>query len=336
MAPPAMTRLRRTALTTFGVAAFAVSFAPGAAHAAPSASDLQQQIDAKGKQLGGVIQQWDGLNDQLTKTTAQAQTIQSQLAPLQAQVDAAGTAVDALAVQSYEGANFGGLTALITAGSPQNLIDRLSVLDNLGAQSKQQLAGFQSAKQQLTDQQTQLNQVLAQEQAQKATLDAQKAKIQGEIDALQKQRDQLAAATAASKPAASKPAAAAPAKTTTAPAASSKAQIAVNAAMAELGRPYVFGAAGPSTFDCSGLMQWAWAKAGVSLSHYTFTQMNNDTKPISRSQLQPGDLVFFYDGDHVGMYIGNNQVIHAPQPGEVVKISDIDWMNGYYAAGRPG
>lgn len=332
MASPAMTRLRRTALATLGVAAFAVSFAPGAAHAAPSASDLQQQIDAKGKQLNGVIQQWDGLNDQLTQTTTQVQQVQTQLAPLQAQLDVASTAVSSLATQTYEGGTFGGLTALITAGSPQSLVDRLSLLDSLGAQRQQELAGYQAASKQLSDRQSQLTQLLSQQQAQKSALDTQKVKIQSEIDALQKQRDQLAAQTGTTTTSSTSSGS----TVKSAPAASGKAQIAVNAAMAELGRPYVFGAAGPSTFDCSGLMQWAWAKAGVSLSHYTFTQMNNDTTPISRSQLQPGDLVFFYGGDHVGMYIGNNQVIHAPQPGEVVKISDIDWMNGYYAAGRPG
>jgi len=335
LAPPAMTRLRRAALTTLGVAAIAVSFAPGAASAAPSTNDLQQQIDAKGKQLNGVIQQWDGLNDQLAKTTAQAQDVQTRLAPLQAQLATAQGAVNQLAAQSYEGGNLGGLTALITAGSPESAIDRLSLLDNLGAQRRQELAGYRAASKQLADQQQQLTQLLDQEKAQQATLAAQKTKIQSEIDALQKQRAQLAAQTGTTTTSTKKTTTSTPAAVA-APAASSKAQIAVNAALAQVGKPYVFGAAGPDTFDCSGLMQWAWAKAGVSLSHYTFTQMNNDTTPISRSQLQPGDLVFFYGGDHVGLYIGNNQVVHAPQPGENVKVSDIDWMNGYYAAGRPG
>ncbi len=333
MASPAMTRLRRAALGIAGAVAFAVSFVPGTAHAAPSASDLQQQIDAKSRQLDGVVQQWDGLNDQLAQTTTRARQVQDQLGPLQQREDAASATVGALAAQSYQVANFGALTALLSADSPESLLDQLGILDALAAQRQQDLAGYRTARQQLTDQRNQLTDLLTRQQAQQSALNTQKIKIQGQIDALEKQRDQLAAQTGSrSTDTASSRSTPAPA----APAVSGRAQVAVNAAMAQLGRPYVFGAAGPNSFDCSGLMQWAWAKAGVHLSHYTFTQLNNDTRRISRSQLQPGDLVFFYGGDHVGMYIGGNRVVHAPQPGEVVKVSDIDWMHGYYAAGRPG
>jgi cell wall-associated NlpC family hydrolase len=107
-------------------------------------------------------------------------------------------------------------------------------------------------------------------------------------------------------------------------------------AYAQLGKSYVFGAAGPNTFDCSGLTMRAWAQVGVRLSHSASVQMNQETTRISRSQLRPGDLVFFYSGGHVGLYIGNNNVIHAPKPGDVVKITSIDAMNGYSASGRPG
>jgi peptidoglycan DL-endopeptidase CwlO len=330
LASPAMTRLRRIALATLGGAVFAVSFATGTAHAAPSASDLQQQIDAKGKQLEGVIQQWDGLNDQLTRTTAQAQQVQDQLAPLKAQLDAASTAVSDLAAQSYQTGNFGTIAALVTAGSPDDLLDKLGMLDTLTSQRQQDVDRYKAASKQLSDRQSQLTTLLNQQKAQQAALSSQKVKIQADIDALEKQRDQLAAQTGSRSTDRSSTTSG-----TAAPAVSAKAQVAVNTAMAQLGKPYVFGAAGPNSFDCSGLMQYAWARAGVQLTHYTYTQLNNDTTRISRSQLQPGDLVFFYGGEHVGMYIGNNKVVHAPQPGEVVKISDIDWMNGYYAAGRP-
>src|SRR5690242_10670405 len=161
-----MTRLRRIALATLGVAAFAVSFAPGAAHADPSASDLQQQIDAKGKQLEGVIQQWDGLNDQLARTTAQAQDVQTKLAPLQAQLDAASSALGELATQSYQTGNFGTLSALVTAGSPEELIDQLSLLDNMSVSRQQDIDRYQASEQQLKDQQAQLSGLLGQQKAQ--------------------------------------------------------------------------------------------------------------------------------------------------------------------------
>src|SRR5205085_4376496 len=99
---------------------------------------------------------------------------------------------------------------------------------------------------------------------------------------------------------------------------------------AQVGKPYVWGAAGPGSFDCSGLTQYAYKAAGVSLPHSSSMQSGMGT-PVARSALQPGDLVFFYSPvSHVGMYIGNGQMVHASTAGDVVKISSIDAM-GYYA-----
>jgi cell wall-associated NlpC family hydrolase len=324
-----MTRLRTLVLVTLGVAAFAASFAPGAASAAPSADDLQKQIDAKGRQLDGVIQQWDGLNEQLTRTTAQAHDLRAQLAPLEAQLATTREQVGVLAAHSYETGNLVGLAALITADSGQSILDRITTLNTIGTQQARQLADYRAAESRLTDQQHQLDQLVAQQRAQKATLDKQKKDIQAQIDSLQQQRAELTASTGSSFSSGSVT------SVSNVPAPSSRAQIAVDYAKAQIGKPYVWAASGPNSFDCSGLTMAAWAKAGVQLAHYTYTQIQQTT-PISRSQLKPGDLVFFYGGEHVSLYIGNNQVVHAPQPGENVKVSDIDWMGGYYSAGRPG
>ena len=97
--------------------------------------------------------------------------------------------------------------------------------------------------------------------------------------------------------------------------------------MSELGKSYVWGAAGPDHFDCSGLTMYAYAAAGVSLSHFTGAQWN-EGRHVPESDLQPGDLVFFEKTlGHMGMYIGNGQFIHAPHTGDVVKISAL---SGYY------
>lgn len=104
---------------------------------------------------------------------------------------------------------------------------------------------------------------------------------------------------------------------------------AVNEAMKHLNTAYVYGAAGPSNFDCSGLVQYSYGKVGVSLPRTTYDQINVGI-PVPRNQLQVGDLVFT-SGHHVGMYVGNGRMIHAPQTGDVVKISNI-WS--FYAARR--
>ena len=95
-------------------------------------------------------------------------------------------------------------------------------------------------------------------------------------------------------------------------------------ALAKLGDEYVFGAAGPNTFDCSGLVLWAYAHVGISLEHYTGDQWN-EGEHIPLSELQPGDLVFMYNLDHVGMYVGNGEMVDAPSTGQVVQIQDIPW-----------
>jgi peptidoglycan DL-endopeptidase CwlO len=101
----------------------------------------------------------------------------------------------------------------------------------------------------------------------------------------------------------------------------------VGIAMRYLGVPYVWGGSSPSGFDCSGLVAYVYAQVGVSLPHYTGAQWNVGV-PVSRSDLQPGDLVFFDGLGHVGIYIGGNSFIHAPHTGDVVRISSI---SGWYA-----
>ncbi|SPM29777.1 hypothetical protein MTAB308_3269, partial [Mycobacterium terramassiliense] len=99
------------------------------------------------------------------------------------------------------------------------------------------------------------------------------------------------------------------------------AAVAVRAALSRLGRPYVWGAAGPEQFDCSGLVQWSYAQAGIHLGRTTYQQIN-DGIPVPRSLVRPGDLVFPHAG-HVQMAIGNNLVVEAPYSGATVRISRL-------------
>jgi cell wall-associated NlpC family hydrolase len=109
----------------------------------------------------------------------------------------------------------------------------------------------------------------------------------------------------------------------------------VGIAMRYLGTPYVWGGASPGGFDCSGLVMYVYAQVGISLPHYTGAQWNVGV-PVSRSDLQPGDLVFFDGLGHVGIYIGGGQFIHAPHTGDVVKISSLgeSWYSATYVGAR--
>ena len=133
------------------------------------------------------------------------------------------------------------------------------------------------------------------------------------------------------------PALAAPAATPVAAqsaevAATAGAQVAVDTALAQLGKPYVWGAAGPNGFDCSGLTQYAYGAVGIGLPHSSRAQSGAGI-PVAQADLQPGDLVFFYNPiSHVGIYVGNGQVVAAPTAGDVVKIQNMAYMP--FAAAR--
>ncbi|MCX5035864.1 MULTISPECIES: C40 family peptidase [Streptomyces] len=116
-----------------------------------------------------------------------------------------------------------------------------------------------------------------------------------------------------------------------------KAEKAIAFARAQIGKPYVWGATGPGSYDCSGLTQAAWKAAGVTLPRVTYDQVNAGTT-VSVSQAQPGDLVFFYDDiSHVGLYIGDGMMIHAPKPGAYVREESIfyDGESSIYSVVRP-
>ena len=117
-----------------------------------------------------------------------------------------------------------------------------------------------------------------------------------------------------------------------------KAERAIKVAKKHLGDPYVWGATGPHAFDCSGLVQFAWRKAGVKLPRTTWSMLDAVKKKVSLAHLKPGDLIFIEGGGHVGMYLGHKRVINAPHSGAVVRIDKLKgyWRRGFLTAVRPG
>ena len=131
-------------------------------------------------------------------------------------------------------------------------------------------------------------------------------------------------------------AAAPPAAVQSAPVAAQNAaaQTVVDTALAQQGKPYVWAGAGPNNYDCSGLTQFAFRAAGVNLPHSSRMQSTMGT-PVAKADLRPGDLVFFYSPvGHVGIYIGNGQMVHAPTRAQVVHVTSVDKVWGYNTARR--
>ncbi|WP_269170222.1 MULTISPECIES: C40 family peptidase [unclassified Modestobacter] len=148
-------------------------------------------------------------------------------------------------------------------------------------------------------------------------------------------RDERTAAPAPAPARSSAPSAvAAPAPSAPVVASSGAAATAVNTAMAQRGKPYVWGATGPNSYDCSGLVKYSYASAGVNLPRSS-SQQAQAGRAVSRGELQPGDLIAFYSPvSHIGIYIGGGQMVHAPTSGDVVKVASIDAMGPITAMRR--
>ncbi|WP_238008407.1 NlpC/P60 family protein [Dactylosporangium sp. AC04546] len=303
-----------------------------AAHADPTAAEIQVQIDDGNRKVELIVEEYNKVNGDLAATQAALTDLDAKLRPIQAQMAAAQVNVEQVAVSAYKtGSHLRTLSVVLGAGSSEGFVDQLGTLQQISHNQQIELDTFTAAKKAYDAEQQRLNTLLATQQTQKGELDTRRKQIEADIARLDALQDKVNAEEAAKKKAASNPPATNPGPP---PAVSGQAGKAVSYAWAQLGKKYVWGAAGPNTFDCSGLTMMAWKAAGVTLPHNAAQQWGK-VKHISRSQLAPGDLVFYNGLGHVGIYIGNNQIIHAPNSRTVVKVAPID-VDPLYGYGRPG
>ncbi|MGI5241908.1 NlpC/P60 family protein [Dactylosporangium sp. CA-139066] len=320
-----------------GVAVAALIAPACAAHADPSPEEIQAQIDKGNNEVELIVEQYNKVNGDLAATQTALTSLEADLVPLQSRMDAAHADADSVAVNAYKtgGGNLRTMSLVLGAGSSDAFFDRVGTLEQISRSQQQDLAAYTSAKTTFDAQKQRLNETLAAQNRQKAELETRKKQIEGDIARLDEMQRKADAAAKAAAAAAKKPAPTT--NTNTNPGAPPKvngaAGKAVAYAWAQRGKQYVWGAAGPDTFDCSGLTMMAWKAAGVTLPHNA-AQQYAKVRHISRSQLQPGDLVFYNNLGHVGIYIGDNQIIHAPNSRTVVKVSPID-IDTLYGYGRP-
>jgi cell wall-associated NlpC family hydrolase len=314
-------------LAAVASAAMMMGGAP-AASAAPSPQQIEQQIDKAWNDLEPVIEQYNRIHSQLQSSRAQARKLSARLAPLQSQVDAAMSGVAALASRAYMQGGPSTVGAVLISGSPTGLTDKLTYLDLMARRQRAQVSGVIDLRDRYAADKRDLDAITANLAARDADLAAKKNHIEKKIKELQKLRIRAyGAGGGASGALRTGPC---PAEYTNDPGGKAAAK-----ACRLIGKPYIWGAAGPNGYDCSGLTLVAWASAGVSLRHYTKWQWA-DGAPVSRAQLKPGDLVFYYaDLHHMGIYVGGNTIVHAPHSGDYVRMAPLDRMpvTGYR---RPG
>ncbi|WP_329106036.1 C40 family peptidase [Micromonospora sp. NBC_01699] len=299
--------------------AVCVGLAPGAiAHAAPTPQEIETQMDKQWEQLEPTIEEYNKVHSQLLVNRKKSDELKRKIQPLALQVDMALGRVGELASRYYRSGPSSTLNALLASGDPMMLTDQLTLLDRLAREEQQQITEVVAARDKFNAEKAKLDGLIAQQTKQDTELAGKRKQIDGEIKRLEQLRQAAYGSSTAGGALRKGPC---PATYIGGPAGT-----AVKTACAQIGKPYVWASNGPNSFDCSGLTQFAWGKAGVSLTHHTGKQWT-EGKVIPRAQARPGDLVFFYgDLHHMGMYVGNGLMVHAPRTGDFVKMSSIDVM----------
>jgi peptidoglycan DL-endopeptidase CwlO len=309
---------RRTA-TLVGAATLASFVLPSSMSSAAPAPNLQTMI-ARARTLSNEInsldEQYNGLRVQLSQAHAEAKVAQRTYAEDLIRLNAGQLSIGQLAAQSYMNSGLVTPLAMLTNGSAQNLLSRSAFLQQLQQENGDrvgQMAAAVAAAQRAREASLQQGKIAAQLSAQMAV----------KRDAAQKKINTLNSAVFAKAMAVFNKTGNYP--LINLPTANTIGAQALQFALTRRGDPYVWGAAGPGSFDCSGLVLWAYAQVGISLPHFTGDQWNMGVH-VSRADLQPGDLVFFYpDIGHVGLYIGNGLMVDAPNFGETVQVEPVMW-----------
>ncbi|WP_300676347.1 C40 family peptidase [Nocardioides sp.] len=305
----------------------AVSLAP--AEAKPTVKDVQARVDA-------LYAQADQATENYNEAKLRLASLQTELGSLQADQNRQDAALGAIKdqlrdsmLQQLEGSNLSAVGQVVLSSDPQGFLGELSTMSSFDNLQTGLYDDYTTAAKALDLRRTATEARAAEVAATKSKLADDKKAIEAKLttaksllaDLQQKERDAILSRGDLRMP-------------TDIPA-SGRAAAVIAYAKAQLGDAYVWGAAGPNAFDCSGLTMMAWAAAGVSLPHSSRAQYSSGPH-VAESDLQPGDLVFYYSPiSHVGIYIGNGMVLHAANPGEGVKISALHSMP-YSGAVRPG
>ncbi|MFF7949970.1 C40 family peptidase [Streptomyces griseorubiginosus] len=363
--------LATAALTSVALLSQSANAAP--ADDRPSLEEVEKKVDDLYRQAESATDTYNAAKERTTKQRKQVDTLLDDVARRTEKLNEARQELGSFAAEQYRtGATAPSTATFLLADTPQDYFDQTQLMGRLTSRQKGAVDDYVSEQsatmkkrqeasqslQSLTETQSDLK--TAKATVQKKLADAREllseltAREKARLAAIEKLKQEAAARKAAElarqQAAAEKAAQGAGqgvgqqestpgpgTSTATDPSYATRAAKALAFARAQIGKPYVWGATGPGSYDCSGLTQAAWKAAGVTLPRVTYDQVNAGTT-VSLADAQPGDLVFFYDGiTHVGLYIGNGMMIHAPKPGAYVREESIyyDGESAIHSVVRP-
>ncbi|WP_240796235.1 C40 family peptidase [Streptomyces sp. RFCAC02] len=317
------------ALTAAPVQALPAAPPPDSAAAARAVDRLLADAERAVEAYNGTAERVADLEADLERTRDRVARGQQAVNDLRADLGSAAAA-------HYRFGSIDPTIALMLSDSPDTYLDRVMAFERASDRRSGELRDLLAAQRTLQRVRAEADDRLAELAAEKAELERRKDRVQRRLADARAELDRLTAEERAAHEAdrreraerraaraAREPAPAAPAAPT---AASGRAADAVAAALSAIGSPYVWGATGPSSFDCSGLVQWAWGRAGVALPRTSQAQAGAGTR-VPLSAARPGDIVVYRDdASHVALYVGGGEVVHAPYPGESVRRDPVGMM----------
>jgi Skp family chaperone for outer membrane proteins len=314
MKPSSLRRKWTSVAVIGGLLVSAVGSAP--AWAQRDTSEINDEIEETDADLTAAVEEYNRL-------AQEAQDNRDMIAQTQESLDAAETDLNALRDQladyltaTYVDQGIGDAALLLESGSPDAFVERLDRLNSANLYNFDLMDELRTAAEEYSAQLDLLNDLQADLDDQEAELEQQQEELNARMADLEEEW-QAAAGDAITD--------------YDLPYMTDDEYAVVSFALDQVGKQYVWGTAGPDTYDCSGLVLRAYAQIGIELPHNAAAQYSS-TANIGRDELQPGDLVFYNDLSHMGMYIGNGLIVHAPNSRTVVKVVELDHGNVYYGA----
>ncbi|MCT4355720.1 NlpC/P60 family protein [Streptomyces sp. Je 1-79] len=333
----------RTAATFALASAATATVFEGSGHAEPrlTPAQVKAKVDRLYQEAEVATEKYNGAKEKADAARDALDRLRDEAARRTDRLNTVRNGLGSIAAAQYRSGGLDPAVQLALTSDPEQYLERAALAEKAGARQAATVASVQRELAGIRQVRSESDERLTQLRGHEADLRRQKAAVQTKLGEARSLLARLTAEERARYEAASAGSGRDDGSTTgttgsradrtsgprgpvTAP--NSRAAEAISFARDQIGKPYVWGATGPSSYDCSGLTQAAWRSAGVALPRTTYTQINAGQR-VSRSALAPGDLVFFYSGiSHVGLYIGGGQMIHAPRPGAPVRIAPIDEM----------
>ncbi|MDF3142317.1 MULTISPECIES: C40 family peptidase [unclassified Streptomyces] len=330
----------RTAWTIALAGAATATGFDGTGHAEPQLTpeQVKAKVDKLYQEAEVATEKYNGAKEKADAAERRIRTLQDEAARKTEKLNSAREALGSMAAAQYRDGGVDPSLQLALSDNPDRYLDGAEFAERAGNRQAASVASVREQLREIEQLRGAARVELTSLKSRQAQLQRHKNTITGKLDAARgllaqltaEERARLGAGAGATDRAARSSTGTRDALTTPGAAPSrapnSRAASAISYAHTKLGSPYVWGATGPDAFDCSGLTQAAYRSAGISLPRTTYAQIDAGRR-VSRAELLPGDLVFFYSGiSHVGLYIGNGQMIHAPNPSAPVRVAPLDEM----------